>query len=621
MADNIITVQELQDASLDAQTLEKFVNGSETQVNKPRLLPNVDIGSLAELRKKVQGKVDLQIATLPAGRKGYATLAAAQAAQASLPANTLVEVTNDTTTANNGVYLWNGTTLTKSTYEPLALSKKYTDDKIGGRLYDTDSDDVFVFTDENDNIGVGIDKAANLNANNINSKQPVTGIAWAVIDENEDIAIAVDDEGNFISSVTNKLKKDIEALQAGGIDTPQASFRLNKTDLMHIFNYGQSLSRGTNANPAISTTQPYSNLTFASGVLPKADVAHDYTSFKPLIEQNMAGNESETPTSGMLNAFVGLQVAKGDAAEKWQMVGTAPGQEGRTIAQLSKGTANYSGMLTQVQAAYDIAQAQGKTYSVWAMAWTQGENDYAGVGTTQAAYLTALLKLRDDFNTDVKAITNQSFDVPIVMYQTAAHRHTNYLKNTMQIALAQLQAANEYKNIVMACPIYHLPHAFDNIHLTSDSSQQLGRYYAKALDYSLNNSKKWQPLQPVNILRQGKIVDIEFNKSNLVIDTTLVAATHNMGFDLWSGATLLDTITSVIVTDTNRVRLVLSNIPPAGAILSYARGRVGDPQAAGNIVGARGNLRDSAGILDNYQDSVGTTRYMHNWCVMFEKTI
>ena len=119
MAD-IVTVKQLQNASLDTQTLETFVNGNETQVNKPRLLPNVDVGSIAELRKKVQDKVDLQIATLPSGHKGYPTLAAAQAAQASLPANTLVEVTNDTT--NNGVYLWNGTTLTKSTYDPKSVA-------------------------------------------------------------------------------------------------------------------------------------------------------------------------------------------------------------------------------------------------------------------------------------------------------------------------------------------------------------------------------------------------------------------------------------------------------------------------------------------------------------------
>lgn len=128
MADNQLTVAKLEGGSLDLDTLATFVSGDENAVNHPRLRPDADVGSIAELRKKVQDKVDLQIATLPSGRKGYATLAAAQAAQASLPANTLVEVSNDTTSANNGVYLWNGTTLTKSTYDPLMQAKTYADE-------------------------------------------------------------------------------------------------------------------------------------------------------------------------------------------------------------------------------------------------------------------------------------------------------------------------------------------------------------------------------------------------------------------------------------------------------------------------------------------------------------
>lgn len=121
MADNQLTVAKLEGGSLDLDTLATFVSGDENAVNHPRLRPDADIGSIAELRKKVQDKVDLQIATLPIGHKGYATLALAQAAQASLPANTLVEVTNDTKASNNGVYLWDGTALTKSAYDPAFL--------------------------------------------------------------------------------------------------------------------------------------------------------------------------------------------------------------------------------------------------------------------------------------------------------------------------------------------------------------------------------------------------------------------------------------------------------------------------------------------------------------------
>jgi len=89
----------------------------------------------SEIRKKADityvdsmvGDVQAQVVSLAGGHLGYATLALATTASTTLPANTVVEVTNDTTTSNNGLYLWNGITLTKSTYDPLTLSKSYTD--------------------------------------------------------------------------------------------------------------------------------------------------------------------------------------------------------------------------------------------------------------------------------------------------------------------------------------------------------------------------------------------------------------------------------------------------------------------------------------------------------------
>lgn len=72
-----------------------------------------------------KAEVDTTFAAYVGGRKGYTTLALAQADQSNLPANTVVEVTNDPTTSNNGTYQWNGTTLTKSDYDPLAQAKAY----------------------------------------------------------------------------------------------------------------------------------------------------------------------------------------------------------------------------------------------------------------------------------------------------------------------------------------------------------------------------------------------------------------------------------------------------------------------------------------------------------------
>lgn len=89
----------------------------------------------SEIRKKADisyvdsrvGDFQSQVAAVAGGHKGYATLALATTASTVLPVNTVVEVTNDTTTSNNGLYLWNGTTLTKSAYDPLTQAKNYAD--------------------------------------------------------------------------------------------------------------------------------------------------------------------------------------------------------------------------------------------------------------------------------------------------------------------------------------------------------------------------------------------------------------------------------------------------------------------------------------------------------------
>lgn len=95
----------------------------------------------SEIRKKADityvdsrvGDFQAQVVSLAGGHLGYATLALATTASAGLPANTVVEVTNDPTTANNGLYLWDGTTLTKSAYDPLMQAKGYTDEQIEER--------------------------------------------------------------------------------------------------------------------------------------------------------------------------------------------------------------------------------------------------------------------------------------------------------------------------------------------------------------------------------------------------------------------------------------------------------------------------------------------------------
>lgn len=79
--------------------------------------------------------------TIPRGDKGvdgsfiqkaYTTEALMIADKAEIPANTSVMVTNDTAPSKNGLYAYNGTTFTKSGYDPLAQANTYTDNKVKG---------------------------------------------------------------------------------------------------------------------------------------------------------------------------------------------------------------------------------------------------------------------------------------------------------------------------------------------------------------------------------------------------------------------------------------------------------------------------------------------------------
>lgn len=142
MADSIITKQELIDAQKDAQTLEEVISGEPGKLVETRLgrkvytlasVPQINTMTREEVNAAValkanQADVDASITAIAGGHKAYQTLAAAQAAQSSLPANTAIEVTNDG--ANNGTYQWNGTSLTKSNYDPLTQAAIYTDSKI-----------------------------------------------------------------------------------------------------------------------------------------------------------------------------------------------------------------------------------------------------------------------------------------------------------------------------------------------------------------------------------------------------------------------------------------------------------------------------------------------------------
>lgn len=185
--------------------------------------------------------VNNSLTAIAGGHKAYQTLAAAQAAQASLPANSIVEVTNDG--ANNGTYQWNGTTLTKSAYDPLTQSKDYTEQQVGGlksdvlqKIYTNLSGDLHQFADVEGNIVAKISHDGQLHVVGLN--QPVQ-IEFVTLNEKvgavsdtvnrlnygtDDLYLVTDLDGNIVARIKEDGRYYIVGL-ANDIATEFASVR------------------------------------------------------------------------------------------------------------------------------------------------------------------------------------------------------------------------------------------------------------------------------------------------------------------------------------------------------------------------------------------------------------
>lgn len=400
-----------------------------------------------------------------------------------------------------------------------------------------------------------------------------------------------------------------------------------RTDHMHIIGYGQSLSRGAYATPVISITQPYNNLMLASGTKTRANESgYDASAYVPLVE-DVKGNDGETPVTALCNGLVRRAVSDGELATDWVMIGSSPGIGGQSVEALGPGGLGYYEKTIQlIKDSAALSASLGKSYSVWAYCWDQGEGNYSTTGSgataTKSAYQYAQLQLElfDGMSREIAQITGQKFRPYLFTYQVGAHR--KYGRDSLPIALAQWRASRVRPDVVVAVPVYIFPTYTDLLHLTNEASWLLGEYRSRAMyETMVRRNEKWRPLEPISVDWQAGFIDIKFHvpRGQLVLDTALAAATPNFGFDIReAGNVVLDLINSVTITSHDTVRLTLSRETATDALISYARGRMGDPAASGPVTGPRGNLRDTHGLFDTAVSPLGNTFALHNPCVMFE---
>ncbi|PWD85793.1 hypothetical protein [Ignatzschineria cameli] len=404
--------------------------------------------------------------------------------------------------------------------------------------------------------------------------------------------------------------------------------RHKKSDINHILTYGQSLSRGQRSMPAISVNQEFKNIMIKSGVKSRyRDVDYDASEFVPMIEQDV-GNEGETPTSGCLNGL-SQRIDAGGYGSDWVFLGSSTGQGGQTIQSLSEFgiSRRFSDTVNLIKDCKAIADKEGRSYSVWSMIWYQGESDYSANSNDNDSYSYIerwLSSMWEPLKKNIAKITGQEFSPYLFTYQVAAHRR--YDSDEMSIAIAQWRASRMYDDVILAAPAYIFQTASDDLHLTNEASWLMGEYTSRAIFQTMiARSGKFRPLEPVSVEVRDMEVVIEFHvpTGKLVIDNALCESYENAGFIFRDKDDVVmdDFIASVELVGRNAVLIKTKDVIPLDAKITYARGKPGDRKASGPISGARGNLRDEAGLVDTAISPLGNIFLLHNACVMFEYSL
>ena len=443
---------------------------------------------------------------------------------------------------------------------------------------------------------------------------------WAVRDQDNRVAVGVKDDGAFkaasveIDTINGVSFSSIIAPDDGSTSLGAQNFM---ADVVHVICYGQSLSVGAGTATAITTSQRFDNLKFVGGVRAQdadesgADTAAKYGSLVPLIETGPGASSAyETPMGGATDSIKELITAENGIIytdHQYQLLASAPGDGGRTIAELSNQAGIFYTRLVQ-DVAFGLTRAAelGKSYKVSVVFYTQGESD-----ETNTDFATELSALRLAIDTDVKAITGQTEDVQMICYQLPRPRQSEYF----------LEAMENDPLITLACPTYQIAKS-DGVHLTAQSSKIMGAYYGVAYKRRvIDQIDDWKPCMALSHFRQGKICDVKFNvpSGSLTFDTTLYPAQINNGFRLFDtdGTTEL-TISDVSITKHDTVRVTAAATIPAGALLRYGSY---DPIANAtdrDITG--GNLRDQAGDSLVFNGG-GLNHPMHNWALLFARTL
>jgi hypothetical protein len=437
----------------------------------------------------------------------------------------------------------------------------------------------------------------------------------------------------------------------GGVAVAIPSF-----DWTGVVGSGQSLSVGT--TPAALTTQPYNNLMLAlngatvpgTGTNPWDPTVTGLT-MVPLIEPVRAlettypspypGNiYGETPHAAMANEITRF-VKAASAGADYVTVHTIVGESGQGIVALVKeapggdtGTTGraYAATIFEAGAITRLAKAAGKNYGVGVVVMTHGETD-----CSNATYGASLVQLLSDYNTDISAITGQTYKIP--MYLSQQHGCPGAPACTAETDVRPLANDQEWQlgvqnkgDFVCTGPKYQYPaHSDgDGIHLNVTGYELLGEKTAEIYYQRAVLGQDWQPLAPTGVSRNGRVVTVQFHVpvEPLNWDTSfdapkITAWANGKGFELFSAtsstvasSTTYITISSVAISGDSVQITASADLPTSGLYVAYALTNQGKQSSNHSKAVRWGQLRDSDPFMG------GTTKQANpNYAVSFSMPV
>ncbi len=282
--------------------------------------------------------------------------------------------------------------------------------------------------------------------------------------------------------------------------------------------------------------------------------------FEP-VKESGADGRGETPLTACVN-WRDYQILADNRPRKTFVVRTHA-KRGATLAQIVKGTAPYANGIAEATRIVEMFRdVYKRTCIVDAVFCITGVNDRVA-GTSRASITSQLVTMQANYDTDLKAVTAQTANIPLVISQLRAPSSGSYSAN---VALGQLDAVElDDTKIQIFMSEHELQGAYgmaDSVHDFSPGYDVRGVYIGKWLydvkDAAIPVTYKGMRFRSIAVVDTTH-VDVRFwvPVEPIVINTTRLPDFGQAGFRYTSTQGGV-TVTAAAVQTVDTIRLTLS---------------------------------------------------------------